>query len=385
MRTPPDIVGEVRRRLDRTWASDLSGSTASWPHRFPLGTPAKAALESSWQTTYQPLTRAWRDWAHAYPVLLHTAPKRVYSTTQNIPTHLEVSTLEAAATIVGDGWDATLRTARERLLRLTKSFPAMGDFASVIRTVHSYSESDFTLLQTVAHWFQANDATGYTPRQVPIPGVHAKWLNAHQQLIRKLIARDELGLLPPHPARIHFTYLDPTYRASGARHHDSATVGDTYFPPYPPEVVIISENKDTAIHFPPIRRGLAVEGEGFGGKTASAFPWLTGASQLYYWGDIDTYGYEILNGWREDGVDVTSILMDVNTYRTYEPFGTNFDKKGRPLKLATPRSLPLLTAAERKTYNLLVDPASSGHRRIEQERLPLLTAVRAVTSHSDIC
>ncbi|WP_425559128.1 DUF3322 domain-containing protein [Catenulispora yoronensis] len=28
-----------------------------------------------------------------------------------------------------------------------------------------------------------NDASGYTPRQVPIPGVHAKWIDAHQPQI----------------------------------------------------------------------------------------------------------------------------------------------------------------------------------------------------------
>ena len=378
MKRPPEVVGDIRRRLDRTWATDLAGTTVSWPHRFSLGTASKATLEKEWQTIYQPLKREWRDWADAHPVTLHTTPKRVYSTTQDIPAHVEVATVDAAAAIVGGDWRKNLDETRERLMRLSEAFPATDDLAAIIRAVHAYSDIDFELLQTVARWFQVNDATGYTPRQVPVPGVHAKWLNTHQTLIKKLSGRDSLGLLARHPARIHFTYLDPAYRASGARHHDSATVGDSYSPPYHPEVIVISENKDTAIHFPPVTGGIAVEGEGFGGKTAAAFPWLTGASRIYYWGDIDTYGYEILNGWREDGVEVISILMDLNTYHAYERFGTNLDRKGLPLKSATPRSLPLLTAAERDVYDLLADPASTGHRRIEQERLPLRVAAHAV-------
>ncbi|MFD0632371.1 Wadjet anti-phage system protein JetD domain-containing protein [Catenulispora yoronensis] len=185
-------------------------------------------------------------------------------------------------------------------------------------------------------------------------------------------------MLPAHPSRIHFTYLDPDYRASGARIHDSATVGDAFTPPYEPHIVIISENKDTAIHFPPLPGGIAVEGDGFGGKTAAAFDWLTGARHLLYWGDIDAHGFEILNGWRDDGVLVTSILMDQDTYEAYEPFGTSTDRNGKLLKADAPKALAHLTDAERVVYENLLSPALPGHRRIEQERIPLHDAHAAV-------
>lgn len=228
---------------------------------------------------------------------------------------------------------------------------------------------------------QTNDATGHTPRQVPIPGVHAKWLNTHQPHILMLTGRDNLGLLPRHPARIHFTYLDPTYLATEARRHDSATVGDTFTPPYDLTVIVISENKDTAIHFPPIEGGIAVEGAGFGGKTAAAFPWLTSVPQLYYWGDIDAHGYEILNGWREDGLNVTSILMDPATYDTYAQYGTNTDQNGNLLNPEKPKPLTRLTPDELEAYDRLANPSFLGHRRIEQERIPLQVAADTLKSH----
>ncbi|MFC4857378.1 Wadjet anti-phage system protein JetD domain-containing protein [Actinophytocola glycyrrhizae] len=264
---------------------------------------------------------------------------------------------------------------------INSHFPGLPDLPRLIRGTDGYPDSEFALLLTVATWFNTNDATGLTPRQVPIPGVHAKWLNTHQPYILLLTGRDTLGLLPRHPARIHFTYLDPTYLATGARRHDTATVGDTFTPPYQPSVVVISENKDTAIHFPPTTHGIAVEGSGFGGKTAAAFPWLTDTPHLYYWGDIDAHGYEILNGWREDGLPVTSILMDSTTYDTYARFGTSTDQNGNPLKPGNPKPLPRLTPDEHAMYRRLLDPAFSGHRRIEQERIPLHAAVDALTSH----
>ncbi|MGW5739981.1 Wadjet anti-phage system protein JetD domain-containing protein [Amycolatopsis sp. NPDC003861] len=384
MKAPTAVAADIRRRLGNTWATDLTGTTVSWPHRFSLGATTKTALENEWQTTYEPLRREWREWVSGRPARLLTAPKRVYSTTQDIPTHVEIDSIEAAASVAGDGWDVKLRRAEERLARLTDAFPATENLATVIRAVHEYSNVDFDLLQTVARWFQVNDAAGLTPRQVPVPGVHAKWLNTHQSLITALSCQESLGLLPPHPARIHFTYLDSEYRKSGRRHHDSATVGDAFAPPYRPEVVVISENKDTALHFPPVEGGIAVEGDGFGGKTAAAFPWLTGASRLCYWGDIDTHGYEILNGWREDGVEVDSILMDLATYETYERFGTDTDQKGVPLKPATPKALPLLAPGERDVYNLLLCPDLRGHRRVEQERLPLSLAADAVAALREV-
>lgn len=379
MKAPADILHHIRRRLDRTWATDLTRATTSWPHRFPLGATTRTELEAGWRTTYQPLIRQWCDWTKERLVRLHTVPKRVYTTTQDIPTHIEITTIDIAATLVGRDWITRLSRARDHLAQVADQFPAAPDLARVLRAVDGYANTDFELVLTVAAWFQANDATGYTPRQVPIPGVHAKWLNTHQPLILTLSGRESLGLLPRHPARIHFTYLDPTYRTTGARHHDSATVGDNFTPAYSPRLVLISENKDTAIHFPPVHGGIAVEGAGFGGKTAAAFPWLTSAPRLYYWGDIDTHGYEILNGWREDGAPVTSILMDPATYKTYEHYGTNTNISGHPLKPGTPKLLPQLTPDERSVYNRLVDPALQRNRRIEQERIPLRVAVDAIT------
>ena len=378
MKSPETLLDDIRRRLERTWAPDLTGTTNSWPHRFPLGATTRTKLQVDWRTTYQPLISRWRTWAREHPVTLHNEPKRVYTTTQDVPTHIEVADLDTAAVLVGDPWPSRLANARTRLARIAARFPTTFDRTRLIRATDRYSDVDFGLLLTVATWFKDNGAPGCTPRQVPIPGIHGKWLDTHQPEILALSGLEDLGLLPRHPPRIHFTYLDPTYLGAGARRHDSATVGDSYMPPYRPTVVVISENKDTAIHFPPVAGGIAIEGEGFGGKTAAAFSWLTSARHLYYWGDIDTHGYEILNGWREDGVPVKSILMDSATYDAYEPYGTDTDRHGNLLKPSNAKPLPHLTTEERHMYQRLVALELPGHRRVEQERIPLRVALDAL-------
>jgi hypothetical protein len=380
VKTPEQVVADIQRRLERTWHEQITGSAPAWPHRFPLGTPAKKQLETGWQSTYQPLIRTWRDWADTHQVTVSFEAKRVYITLQDIPTHLEIDSIDSAAHLVGGPWPARVSRARGHLDAVAARFPNLdpSSVPGLIRSLDRYTDVDFTLALTVAQWFTSNDATGLTPRQVPVPGVHAKFLNTHQPEILTLTSRNTLGLLPAHPPRIHFTYLDPVYRRSGARLHDSATVGDRYTPPYRPDVLIISENKDTAIHFPEVPGGISIEGAGFGGKTAAAFEWITRCDRIVYWGDIDADGYEVLNGWRSDGIAAASMLMDVDTYDRYEPYGTNLDRKGIPLKPGTPKGLPHLTTEERAVYGRVLSAELRTHRRIEQERIPLSEAAQAL-------
>lgn len=75
---------------------------------------------------------------------------------------------------------------------------------------------------------------------------------------------------------------------------------------------------------------------------------------------------------------VTSILMDTTTYDAFEPFGTNTATSGMLLKFYERRLLPHLTEIERAVYDRLTDPDHTGHRRIEQERIPLNVAHAAL-------
>ena len=72
--------------------------------------------------------------------------------------------------------------------------------------------------------------------------------------------------------------------------------------------------------------------------------------------------------------------MDPATYETYEPFGTNTDKKNKPLGPGMPKPLSYLTPGERAVYERVLDVALTGHRRIEQERIPLEVARSTILS-----
>ncbi|MGW4489013.1 Wadjet anti-phage system protein JetD domain-containing protein [Amycolatopsis sp. NPDC004368] len=404
IKTPRTALADVRARLMRTWPETVlkeqgwrqdsedgdvaktigpRGEPPSWPHPFPLGQPGSAKLASSFGDVVD-LVTAWRKQEDQDGLTLSWRGRRVHGTDQQLPTHLVVPDIDTAARITS--WQTGLETARARARVLLEQHPDVRAAPTVLRKVIDYDATDFDLLLRAARWFADRAAAGtvevLTPRQVPIEGLHAKWLDTRHALVRSLAGIDDLGLLPPHPPRLHFTYLDPAHLAAGGRRHDCATVGDRIQLPYTPCVVVISENKDTAIHFPPLSHGVAVEGSGRGGSTAASFEWITGADAVIYWGDMDADGFEILDEFRAVGVPARSLFMDHAAYDRWEPYGTDVDRHGKPLQPRAPRPTPYLTSVERTLYEDLCSPSWDQHRRIEQERIPLHLARAAV---SNIC
>jgi hypothetical protein len=360
--------------------TDPSDTDGAWPHPFPLGQPAASTLTADFSAATAWSLR-WRTWSADHPTTLKTRSRRVMGTNQELPTHLVIADVDEAARLCGGEWPERLARGRRRADELCIRFPHLpstGLLASTVAAVDRLSDVDFDLLGRAGEWFASHDATGLTPRQVPIEGLHAKWLNTRHELIRRLSRRDDLGLLPPHPPRVHFTYLDPAHRAAGRRRHDSVTIGDDAPPAYRPRIVVISENKDTAIHFPALAGGISVEGVGRGAGAIAALPWLTDARHLFYWGDMDADGLEILNEFRAAGVRAASLFMDLAAYKRWECFGTNEDKYGKPLTAREPRPLPYLTEAETTLYQSLTSTSWQRHRRVEQERIPLAVAVAQV-------
>jgi hypothetical protein len=380
MKTPQQATEEIRSRLEKRWHLAMTDAPGGdWPCRVALGTPPKATLEADFQKA-RTWARTWEDWAAQRQLTISWSPRLVLGTTQPMPTHLEIPDVDAAARICGQDWPRRLARGRYRL-PLVRAGSPLADHAKIIREADSMCDTDFTLLLDAARWFSANTAAGLTPRQVPLPGFHGKWLNGNQALIRALTGKDDLGLIN-RPTRVHFTYLDPEHRASGGRNHESITIGDSVEPAYQPELIIILENKDTAVYFPPVPKGISVEGEG--AKAPGTIPliqWMRQCPYVIYWGDIDAKGLCIVNDLRTAGIDVDTMLMDYATYEAYEQYGAWTDEKGRPVPCSPRRNLLALTPDENLLYLHLTDPAWERVRRVEQERIPLHVAAECLASH----
>ena len=384
MKTQKEIRDAMERRLSTSWAdtvvAELIGEVTAWPHQFNVGRATSAELADAFGNVPR-LVADWRTWASTNGVELIEERRRVSGTEQSLPSHIRVATADAAAVVVGGEWPGRLERGRRHAARLAERFPDLVRPTRTVAATDGYSEVDFELLLDAADWFAASDSAeraAMTPRQVPVEGLHAKWLSRRRALVAELAGLEDLGLLPPHPARIHFTYLDSAYLASGGRRHDSASVGDAVALPYQPRVVLISENKDTAVGFPEVPRGVAIEGAGRGASTHAAFPWLYDVPVVAYWGDMDADGLEILNEFRCAGLVTNSLLMDMSAYEEWERFGTNSDPQGKGIGSRPQRPVEHLTATEAELYAALIAPDWDRFRRVEQERIPLAVAHAAL-------
>ncbi|MEE0028215.1 MAG: DUF2220 family protein, partial [Atopobiaceae bacterium] len=355
----------------------------AWPYILRVGKPSQAQLETDYvQVSAQ--ADAVAAWAEAHGLLCRTEPRKVGRMTYPVLSHVVVPSVDELAHAVGK--DAHWQLYRARTATLRTLFPQVGDndLQKVLVSLNrgDAGEADFELVCAAAQWFERHDARGYTAREVPLEGFHAKWLDVagHRQMVCVLAGLESLEL-KERPRLVRFRYLDPAYLSTGARAHDAWLEGDACVLPYRPRLVVICENRDTALWFPAVEGGIAVQGDGMAGTaTLMGVDWIAGAERVLYWGDIDVHGFQILAAYRERGLAVRSILMDTATYQAFERFGTMVDKHGRPLQpKPDAQPLPGLTADENALYLRLCSPDHMGPRRIEQERIPLDLALEQGT------
>lgn len=113
---------------------------------------------------------------------------------------------------------------------LQAEFPHATECPTIIRQTDDYTDLDFTLLRAVATWFTKKNAQGLTPRQVPIPGVHAKWLNTTSEQSNSSRRKTTSAWHPRTRTASTSRTSTPDTFPTGARQHDSATVGYTMTP-----------------------------------------------------------------------------------------------------------------------------------------------------------
>lgn len=394
MKTPAQVVAALDSKLAKNWSQwVLDSENCAWPLTLSISPPTRREFEQHYTDTYRPILDAWATWTGtASNDCSVTTDRRILGRLRlDVPTHVQVPTLDAAAHLVGTQWPTTISRARRRLTRLAADLQTHPN-ATMLRQCVALSDVDFDLLCSTVDWFRDHNVQGLTTRQIPVPGLHAKWLDKHRALVLAMLGRDTLTLVD-RPQRLDLTYLDPQWRAAGGRLRDSLASDDPHATiGYPPQIILITENRDSALFFPTLEHAIAIEG---GGNTIikriSQYPWIQQCPLIMYWGDIDADGLEILARLRATCcAPVRSVLMDTDAYTTYRQYGGRTDRHGKPLRTTRdPATVATaathLIAGERTLYDHLRDDTHTGPLRIEQERISLDDAARAVAhiSHRD--
>ncbi len=122
--------------------------------------------------------------------------------------------------------------------------------------------------------------------------------------------------------------------------------------------VFVVENKVNLLTLPSIPRGIAIGGLG---KAISLFRdigWLEAAT-IYYWGDLDVEGFEMLCQFREIFPHTKSLMMNLETYRRFAQLAIDWPNQSR----FTPT---LLVDSEQLAFQFVLE----NRKRLEQERIP---------------
>lgn len=386
--TPADLTAQVRRLWDK---GDLLRARVTdemrWPLHLRLRGPEAADLVERFEEVRawsQALAAAsgfhlaWREWNH-----------RVQGR-QRIPSGARVDSLDAALALIGKQtdvarfaamWDRTvggLGAVRSWLLR--RPFDALA------------VESQWDRLLAVVAWLVARPRPGVYLRQVDVPGVDTKFIEAHRGILSSLwdlalpssaveaaatgaarFAR-RYGFAEP-PIRIRFRLLDPSLPSMPAvSGMPDITLDAESFAAVavPVERVVITENEVNFLALPAMARTIAVFGGGYGFEALAGARWLRDC-RIQYWGDLDTHGFAILHQLRTHVPDVESVLMDHETLMAHRE---HWGHEPTPVR----HELPTLTAKEAAVYDDLRHDRLQPNLRLEQERVRYRWAAEVLRS-----
>ncbi len=385
---------DIKKRLERKWnkgellaqcASPLPPDSLTLvPLRIPLKHPTSSQLAHEFDAA-----RSWVDHLvrhAAAPGKTGKAGKPGYEIEwrefshrslgrNKIPVAVIFSTMDDILSFIGRTRQA--RRYKDLYGQITGRFPELADLLTQKPLEVLAHDTVWDKLLAIVDCLRDNPCPGIYIRQLEIKGVDTKFIENHKSWLDKLLTRvlppgaiDEQATGPAaferrfgflsKPARIRFRTLDPALNIMGLSDMEIPET-DFHHLPITPDTVFIVENDITGLAFPPFQRALVVFGLGYSLAALSGASWMNGIP-IWYWGDIDTHGFAMLDQIRHYFPATRSFLMDEATLLSHKAL---WGREPAPVN----RDLPLLTADEARVYDALRHNHHATHLRLEQERI----------------
>jgi hypothetical protein len=375
--TPADLRAQIQRLWDRGELLRATVTdTVSWPLRLNLKVPSASDLSDRFEAVREwvraiagtPLVRIeWRDWNHRVQGM------------QRLPGAIWIDSLQDSLTFIGKVrqgqrfeavWQQTAAAQPPILAWLSR------------RPIQALDLADrWERLLAVVAWLQAHPRPAVYLRQVDVPGVDSKFIEAHRGVLAELL---DLALPPEvidteatgaaqfthrfgfldKPNRIRFRLLDPSLPSlPGCKGLPDIMLDAASFAALtlPARRVFITENETNFLAFPPAADAMVLFGAGYGWEALARAQWLHRA-QLHYWGDIDTHGFAILDQLRGYFPGAASFLMDRATLLAHR---LHWGEEPDPAR----HDLARLTPEETAVYDDLRFDRHQPRLRLEQERV----------------
>jgi len=379
--TPDDIRARLLRRWNRgeLLSARLRGESL-FPLTIPLKKPGSRELADdfeavrSWVGELEAGSRARRGFG--YEIEWQEVRHRVHGRNR-LPARVIVPDETNALRLIGR------RQAAERFDRLAAEtvacLPELADWLSERPMTLLEHADDWDRVLAVVEHFRVHPRPDLYRRQLEIPGVDTKFIEARRGLLAELldavlpdtaIDRSATGArgfdqrfgLREEPALIRFRILDTGLAIRGLTDL-SVPIEQFAALDLPVTRVFVTENKINGLAFPDLPGAIVIMGLGYGLDRLADIPWLPDAG-LTYWGDIDTHGFAILNRLRHHIPTARSLLMDRATLDAHRRLWT---QEGRNQRFTG--ELDRLTNDEWQLFDDLRHDRPGERVRLEQERV----------------
>lgn len=378
MKFPDDVQKELKRRFKnshRKWlvkSGDQGQPEASnWPLDVALGIPTENQALKQVEDV-RDWVAAWQSWNGVGSLSWSERRWRKLGT-QTVPEKLLLAGPGEVVQWIGEAerWDR----AQQRYRGLIECCPQLGSkLPRYFAILADYSEVDYQRLIAMLNWIVKNPASNLYSRQLPVTGMDSKWLEKRKGLLADLVdaVKGEsssegdfyarCGLKAP-PQLIRLRILDDRLRQRiGGLSDISAHWEQLAEIDLSVSNVFIVENLQTGLAFNDLPGSVVIMQLGYGVDVLGRLPWVAKA-HCFYWGDLDTHGFAILNRARTYLPELKSVLMDEATLRSHQDLWVE-----EKYQHAT-ETLPLLTDPEQAVYQAIKRNVWGQNVRLEQERI----------------
>jgi hypothetical protein len=251
---------------------------------------------------------------------------------------------------------------------------------------------DWPRMLDIVAWVKNHPRSEMYLRQIDIPGVHSKFIETHRGVISELLdlvlpaeaiiadARGASGFnrrygFGDKPERIRLRFLDPSCAIEPDRIGLDVTLCIAAFAKLDPSVdkVFITENETNFLAFPNYPQSLVLFGSGYGWSALDGTDWLH-RCEVYYWGNIDTHGFAILDQLRSHLPHTRSFLMDIATFNALRGLCS---VESKPVR----HPLSRFSSDELRVFETLRENSDSS-LRLEQEHVPFSMVEAALLTPS---
>ncbi len=370
-------LGDIRDRVRRDWNNGrilaaMLGGEPIFPLRIPLKKPDSQALSEHFEQARQWISGLtvergfqleWREFNHRQ------------LGRNRIPVAAIVESEQDGLALIGKQREAT--RFRTLVATISEAYPALVPWLKKRPLTVLDQADNWPRSLAVLGWVAAHPRSGVYLRQIDVAGVNTKFIERHRGLLAEML---DIVLMPEaidtqftgasgferrygfksKPVLIRFRFLDQGLRINGLS--DLAVTSDEFARlELAVKRVFITENEINFLAFPDVPGSLVLFGAGYGFDHLAQAEWLQ-SQEIFYWGDIDTHGYAILDQLRGKFPEAHSFLMDRATLLEHKDF---WGSEERP----TSRELANLRQDESALYDDLRSGRIALGLRLEQERI----------------